>query len=85
VEIWRSNVEHVQRRDEQWALLARGKGHDRLIYLRCDVSEAVRRYLEERGAVPPDERGEPLFTAAGNRAGGARLSRRGSGKSSTGT
>jgi len=27
--------------------------------------------------VPADERGEPLFTAVGNRAGGGRLSRRG--------
>jgi site-specific recombinase XerD len=77
VEIWRSNVDDVQRRDDQWALLVRGKGHDRLIFLRADVGEAVQRYLERRGAVPPDERGEPLFTAVGNRAGGGRLSRRG--------
>ena len=77
VEIWRSNVDDVQRRDDQWALLVRGKGHDRLIYLRADVGEAVQRYLEHRGDVLADERGVPLFTAVGNRAGGARLSRRG--------
>ena len=35
VEIWRANVDDVQRRDDQWALLVRGKGHDRLIFLRC--------------------------------------------------
>jgi len=53
VEIWRSNVEDVQRRDDQWALLVRGEGHDRLIYLRSDVGEAVqrpgRRRLSRRG------------------------------------
>ena len=77
VEIWRSNVDDVQRRDDQWALLVRGKGHDRLIYLRTDVGEAVQRYLEHRDAVLPDERGVPLFAAVGNRAGRRRLSRRG--------
>jgi len=71
------DVEDVQRRDDQWALLVRGKGHDRLIYLRTDVGEAVQRYLEHRDAVLPDERGEPLFAAVGNRAGRRRLSRRG--------
>jgi hypothetical protein len=77
VEIWRSNVEDVTRRDEQWALLVRVKGHDRLIFLRGDVGEAVQHYLEHRGPVSPDVRGVPLFTAVGNRAGGERLSRRG--------
>jgi site-specific recombinase XerD len=77
VEIWQANVDDVQRRDDQWALLVRGKGHDRLIYLRGDVGEAVQRYLEQRGAVTADVRGMPLFTTVGNRAGGGRLSRRG--------
>jgi integrase/recombinase XerD len=77
VEIWRANVDDVRRRDDQWALLVRGKGHDRLIYLRADVGEAVVRYLERRAAVPPNHRCEPPFTAVGNRAGGGRLSRRG--------
>jgi len=77
VEIWRSNVGDVQRRDDQWALLVHGKGQDRLIYLRSDVGEAVQRYLAHRGRVLPDERGVPLFAAVGNRAGQQRLSRRG--------
>ncbi len=55
----------------------RGKGNDRLFYRRSDVGEAVVRYLDQRGDVPPDERGVPLITAVGNRAGGERLSRRG--------
>lgn len=32
VEITRANVDDLQRRDEQWTLLVRGKRHDRLIY-----------------------------------------------------
>jgi site-specific recombinase XerD len=44
VEITRANVDDLQRRDEQWACLVRGKGHDRLIYLRQDVAEAVHAY-----------------------------------------
>lgn len=77
VEIWRSNVDDVQWRDDQWALLVHGKGHDRLIYLRTDVGETVQRYLEHRGIVLADERSVPLFAAVGNRAGQKRLSRRG--------
>jgi site-specific recombinase XerD len=70
VEITRANVDDLQRRDDHWALLVRGKGHDRLIYLRADVAEAVQLYLVARGEVPPDALGLPLMTAVGNRAGG---------------
>jgi integrase/recombinase XerD len=77
VEITRANVDDLQRRDEQWALLVRGKGHDRLIYLREDVGQAVDAYLDTRDLVLPDALGLPLMTAVGNRAGGKRLSRRG--------
>jgi len=77
VEIARANVDDLQRRDEQWALLVHGKGHDRLIYLRQDVADALQAYLERRGATRPDTLGLPLFVAVGNRAGGCRLSRRG--------
>jgi site-specific recombinase XerD len=77
VEITRANVDDLQRRDDQWALLVRGKGHDRLIYLRQDVGQAVDAYLDARGLVLPDVLGLPLMTAVGNRAGGQRLSRRG--------
>jgi hypothetical protein len=34
------------------ALLLRGKGHDRVIYRRQDVAEAVHAYLEARAAPP---------------------------------
>jgi site-specific recombinase XerD len=78
VEITRANVDDLQQRDEQWALLVRGKGHDRLIYLREDVAQAVHAYLEARGdVIRADALGLPLMTAVGNRAGGQRLSRRG--------
>jgi site-specific recombinase XerD len=77
VEIARANVDDLQRRDENGALLVRGKGHDRLIYLREDVAQAVHAYLEARGGIRVDALGLPLMTAVGNRAGGQRLSRRG--------
>jgi site-specific recombinase XerD len=77
VEITRANVGDLQLRDDHWALLVRGKGHDRLIYLREDVAQAVHAFLERRGMVRADALGVPLFTAVGNRAGGKRLSRRG--------
>jgi site-specific recombinase XerD len=77
VEIARANVDDLQHRDDHWALLVRGKGHDRLIYLREDVTQAVHAYLEARDDVRPDPLGLPLMTAVGNRAGGKRLSRRG--------
>jgi site-specific recombinase XerD len=77
VEITRANVDDLQRRDDQWALLVRGKGHDRLIYLRQDVGQALNAYLASRGQVQSDPHGLPLMTAVGNRAGGKRLSRRG--------
>jgi site-specific recombinase XerD len=77
VEITRANVDDLQPRDQQWALLVRGKGHDRLIYLRQDVASSLRAYLGARGQIQPDALGLPLLTAVGNRAGGRRLSRRG--------
>lgn len=77
VEIERANVDDFQARGEHRALLVHGKGHDRLLYLRPAVAEALVAYLAARAAPLPDERGAPLFTAIGNRAGGRRLSRRG--------
>lgn len=77
VEIARANVDDLQRRDEQWTLLVRGKGHDPLIYLGQDVAQAVHSYLDARGDTRADALGLPLMTAVGNRAGGQRLSRRG--------
>jgi site-specific recombinase XerD len=76
VEITRANVDDLQRRGEHLALLVRGKGHDRLIYVRQDVGECLLRYLEGRSTAIADAHGEPLITAIGNRAGGRRLSRR---------
>jgi len=70
VEIARANVDDLRQRDEQWALLVRGKGGDRLIYLRQDVAQAVHSYLEVRGCIRAEALGVPLMTAVGNRAGG---------------
>ncbi len=77
VEIMRAGVADLQRRGEDWALLVHGKAHDRLVFLRPDVADALRDYLTERGHVAADEEGEPLLSAVGNFAGGHRLSRRG--------
>jgi integrase/recombinase XerD len=77
VEIERANVDDLRRRGDDWALLVRGKYHDRLVYLRADVADALNSYLEVRASPITDEQGTPLFTAVGNRAGGNRISRRG--------
>ena len=50
VEIARANADDLQQRGEHQALLVRGKGHDRLIYLRDDVATCIQRYLEHRAA-----------------------------------
>jgi site-specific recombinase XerD len=77
VEITRANVDDLQRHGESWALLVHGKYHDRLVFLRPDVAEAVRGYLTARGTIAPDEFGQALIVAEGNFARGHRLSRRG--------
>ena len=77
VEIARANVADLQQRGEDWALLVHGKYHDRLVFLRPDVAEAMRGYLAARGHVHQDALGEPLVAAVGNHANGHRLSRRG--------
>ena len=77
VEIERANVADLQRRGDDWALLVHGKYHDRLVFLRPDVAEALRGYLAACGHVQQDALGEPLVAAVGNHANGHRLSRRG--------
>ena len=77
VEIQRASADDLQDRGDNTALVVRGKGHDRLVYLRPDVAGAIRDYLTARGEVKADADGIPLFAAVGNFAGGNRLSRRG--------
>ena len=77
IELMRANVDDPQRRGDDWALLVHGKSHDRLVFLRPDVAEALRGYLAARGRVPEDADGEPLLAAVGNFAAGHRLSGRG--------
>lgn len=77
VEITRGNVDDLEQRGDYWALRAHGKNHDRLVYLRHDVADALNAYLAARKEPMADAQGIPLFTAVGNRAGGRRISRRG--------
>jgi site-specific recombinase XerD len=77
VEIQRANRDDVQQRADGWALLVRGKFHDRLVYLRQDVAKAVTGYLRAQERVVPDRLGTPLFTAVSNRARGRRITVRG--------
>ena len=75
IEIERASVEDWK--PEAPLLLVRGKGHDRVVYLRKDVAEAITAYLVARESVKGDNAGTPLFAAVGNFAGGGRISRRG--------
>ena len=69
VEITRANVSDQQQcHGDSWAMLVHGKYHDRLVFLRPDIAEALRAYL----AAPPDELGEALIVPDGNFAGGRR-------------
>jgi len=58
-------------------MLVRGKGKDAYITPRKDTMEAIQAYLLQRPTVAADGDGVPLFTAEGNRAGGARIGREG--------
>jgi hypothetical protein len=42
-----------------WHGSGKGKGHDRLIYLRQDVAQAVHAYFEARGGISADALGLP--------------------------
>jgi integrase/recombinase XerD len=77
VEIQRVNRDDLQQRADGWALLVRGKFHDRLVYLRQDVAEAVTCYLGAQERAVPDRLGTPLFAAVSNRARGRRITVRG--------
>jgi integrase/recombinase XerD len=44
-------------RANEWALLVRGKYHDRLVSLRADIADALNGYLEMRARVIADEQG----------------------------
>jgi hypothetical protein len=59
VEITRANVDDLQQHGDSWALLVHGKYHDRLVFLRPDVAEAVRAHLAARGTSAPDSSAKP--------------------------
>jgi site-specific recombinase XerD len=77
VEIQRANRDDLQQRADGWALLVRGKFHDRLVYLRADVAEALNVYIGCQTRVVADAAGIPLFTCVKNRAVGRRITPRG--------
>ena len=70
IELMRANVDDLQRRGDDWALLVHGKSHDRLVFLRPDVAEALRGYLAARGRVPEDADGGVVGAQAGSHRGG---------------
>jgi site-specific recombinase XerD len=76
IEVHRANVEDLAEKGENLILLVRGKTRDRIAYLRPDTAKRMKEFLALRGKVEPDSSGTPLFTAVGDRGGGARLSRR---------
>lgn len=76
IEVHRANVEDLTEKGENLILLVRGKTRDRIAYLRPDTAKRMKEFLALRGKVEPDSSGTPLFTAVGDRGGGARLSRR---------
>lgn len=72
-EVMRANVSDI----EPERILIHGKGKDAYIYPRKDTMAVLMAYRTARGQAKTDELGDPLFTAVGNRAGGARISRDG--------
>jgi len=77
VEIQRANRDDLQNRPDSWALLVRGKYHDRLVYLRADIADALNLYIASQTRVILDVEGTPLFLCVGNRAVGRRITPRG--------
>jgi integrase/recombinase XerC/integrase/recombinase XerD len=63
VEINRANVEDIESLDdvEECRMLVRGKGKEAYIYPRPDTLVAISEYIEQRGVVPADRQGAPLF------------------------
>jgi len=63
VEICRANVEDIEEVSSGIRILVHGKGKDGYIYPREDTVVCIRNYLIQRGEVPADKNGEPLFVS----------------------
>jgi integrase len=63
IEVQRANVEDLADKGENFALLARGKIRDRVVYLRPDTGGQIKEYVALRGEVAADADGTPLFSA----------------------
>lgn len=77
IEIVRADVQDLRREGESTLLWVQGKGRvhkDAPVLLPLDVVSNIRKYLASRGNLRPTD---PLFTSAGNRTRGERMSTRG--------
>ncbi len=77
IEIVRADVGDVRHEDAGAVLAVQGKGRtekDDVVALPPDVKESIDRYLEVRRRIASNE---PLFTSAGNRTRGMRMTTRG--------
>lgn len=63
IEICRANVEDIEEAETGVRILVHGKGKDGYIYPREDTVVCIRDYLIQRGEVPADGDGEPLFVS----------------------
>ena len=77
IELIRANVGDLKESRGRWTLAVQGKGRtrkDAVVALSRDVQRAMREYFAVRGTRAP---GDPLFTSAGNRTRGERMTTRG--------
>lgn len=77
IEIIRANVGDIARAEEATSVAVQGKGRtqkDATVVIPPVVKEAIGEYLSLRPGAQP---GEPLFTSAGNRTRGRRMTTRG--------
>ena len=63
IEICRANMEDIEETETGVRILVHGKGKDGYIYPREDTVVCIRNYLIQRGEVPADKDGEPLFVS----------------------
>lgn len=63
IEVCRANVEDIEETETGVRILVHGKGKDGYIYPREDTVACIHDYLIQRGPVPADGDGEPLFVS----------------------
>ena len=76
IEVSRANVEDLRTAGDSTVIYLQGKGHEEkteYIKIAPEVEDAIRAYLNARGAVAPEE---PLFVSTSNNSKGKRISTR---------